>query len=434
MVLIGTWGAREAFVKSGFLEEKVLNDSTEEVLPTVRLGSAAKSKAEFLHRLESLRGMAALMVAGCHSFDVLKPHGWQQAAFTGIRIRFNGGAAVILFFVLSGLVLGLSLERSKEPFGVNYGLFCVRRILRICPAHWIALLVITAAILNLDTAISYPAGVSTWATYGWDLGKPITPVRFLENCFFQYSDLNGPTWSLKIEIICSFVLPVLVLISQRFNWIGRAFLLALLIAVSVRADGLPGWGNDWIQRLYLFYLGYLVPTFGSVLARLRAGTLISRWAPSLALAILLSWDGFGWGSHWLNGLIAWRFRWSNLLIEGLMAGVFVSFLYHGHETGWFRVFDWPIARFYGKISYSFYLYHMVILYFVTKLAIRSIPTDVLMAQPFVSCLCFFLASTAIATLLGWLSYRAVEIPAIRFSKELGRILRPKPGVVMPSTG
>src|SRR5258708_7863764 len=138
----------------------MLNGSTEEVLPTVTLGSAANSKAEHHHRLESLRGVAALMVAGYHSFDVLEFHGWQHSAFTGIRILFNGNAAVILFFVLSGLVLGLSLERSKEPFGVSYGLFCVRRILRICPAHWIALLVITAAILNLHTASSGPTGVS----------------------------------------------------------------------------------------------------------------------------------------------------------------------------------------------------------------------------------------------------------------------------------
>ena len=66
------------------------------------------SPGRFNHRLESLRGVAAMMVAVGHAFlaiDAPYRAGWFQI--------FNGHAAVRLFFVLSGYVLGLALARMN---------------------------------------------------------------------------------------------------------------------------------------------------------------------------------------------------------------------------------------------------------------------------------------------------------------------------------
>src|SRR5262245_26063246 len=96
----------------------------------------SSSRADgFNHRLESLRGLAAMMVAFGHAFLVI-----DGRIFSGLFYVFNGHAAVTLFFVLSGYVLGLALRRAEGPVGREYVRFGIRRILRIYPAFVIGTL------------------------------------------------------------------------------------------------------------------------------------------------------------------------------------------------------------------------------------------------------------------------------------------------------
>jgi peptidoglycan/LPS O-acetylase OafA/YrhL len=84
---------------------------------------------DFVVGLESIRGLAALSVALFHSFHLLPVDGirvydrtlWSVSSADGLLMRlimipFNGGAAVSLFFVLSGFVLALSLRRDDRAF------------------------------------------------------------------------------------------------------------------------------------------------------------------------------------------------------------------------------------------------------------------------------------------------------------------------------
>src|SRR5579872_6949827 len=85
-------------------------------------GDGMTEKADFEPRLESLRGIAALVVATHHgltSFD----RGNSELGGVGDSILYvllqlfpNPGMAVLFFFVLSGYVLGKSLERDSNYF------------------------------------------------------------------------------------------------------------------------------------------------------------------------------------------------------------------------------------------------------------------------------------------------------------------------------
>src|SRR5512138_3594575 len=86
---------------------RCMTTSPQKQVPSAR----TEASTGFLHRLESLRGIAALMVAGWHSSAVLVATGWSVGILAFLRVFFNGHAAVTLFFVLSGLVLGGSLSR-----------------------------------------------------------------------------------------------------------------------------------------------------------------------------------------------------------------------------------------------------------------------------------------------------------------------------------
>src|SRR4051812_24934695 len=72
--------------------------------------------------LDAVRGIAALMVAWGHSFIAVKfsgqdllwtrpePAGWDARIVSALMYAFDGTVAVTTFFILSGIVLGLSLD------------------------------------------------------------------------------------------------------------------------------------------------------------------------------------------------------------------------------------------------------------------------------------------------------------------------------------
>ena len=101
-------------------------------LPPSAVAKASPARdAGYLPRLEALRGIAAMMVAAGHSWMVFEMVGWQAPVKFVCLTLGNGRAAVTMFFVLSGLVLGLALRRMSGPPVrelIRYGL---RRVLRM---------------------------------------------------------------------------------------------------------------------------------------------------------------------------------------------------------------------------------------------------------------------------------------------------------------
>lgn len=366
--------------------------------------AAVPKSGEFLHRLESLRGIAALMVAGGHSFVVLAVQGWQAPICKWATAPLNGHAAVTLFFVLSGLVLGRSLARGNSRFFLNYATFGLRRFFRICPAFIVGTCLIAGSMLWLNWPMNYSEGVSKWFAGHWN--QALTPKLFLSNLFFLNNELNPPSWTLRAELVCSMALPALFFISVRVGWLGRSLVLLGLMVWEVLGHGnLSAW-------LFMFYLGLLLPDTAPFWRRLFGSKPnLSKWIPVLAWIVLC-----------VEFKIFYDYqKWGNLL-EGLTATLFISALLYGPELSWFRIYDWAPTRFYGRISYSFYLYHMVCLYFTSKAAFMVLGMDNLAAYAIPSALLLLLVSVAVATLVAWLSYRYIENPGIAFSKRLCRIL------------
>src|SRR4051794_25695494 len=167
----------------------------------------------FEPRLESMRGIAALIVAAHHgmvAFASLPDD--RPIVLSAIHDLLwsrmtNPGLAVLFFFVLSGYVLGQSLERDP-----NYVRFIVRRAFRILPAFLVSLLFAYACVIliRIDPP---PSDLTEF------FKRPFWPVPTVEqlkdNLVFRSSWINGPTWSIYWEIVGSIYLPFLVYLHRR---------------------------------------------------------------------------------------------------------------------------------------------------------------------------------------------------------------------------
>src|ERR1700733_11347309 len=90
-------------------------------------------RRKYIAELHSIRGIAALVVAVGHALVYYQTPQW----FRAIGLTFNGRAAVVLFFVLSGFVLTKSLRSMPvqlKPLSDYY----IRRFFRLYPALWFA--------------------------------------------------------------------------------------------------------------------------------------------------------------------------------------------------------------------------------------------------------------------------------------------------------
>src|SRR5689334_13689767 len=117
-------------------------------------------KSFFIQRFESLRGIAALMVAATHTLMVPFSTSAAQAKVASVlAVLCNGRAAVTLFFVLSGFVLGLAIRRAEAGFAVEFLRYAIRRIFRIWPAF---LCVTLLALLWRAFGSAELPGISRW--------------------------------------------------------------------------------------------------------------------------------------------------------------------------------------------------------------------------------------------------------------------------------
>lgn len=205
--------------------------------------------------MDGLRGIAALVVVIHHALLIhptleLQYEVGQRGPAMGtalwwftstpVHLVWAGGEAVLVFFVLSGLVLALPyLNGDRAPQWERY---FPRRIVRLyLPVIAAVILAATALRMLLPHPID---GANPLLAKGL---QAIRPVAVFQDLALVGSPgrVIGPLWSLKWEVIFSLVLPAFVIGAQVVR--GRGWLaLATLIAIML--------GGGLVSEPALFYL------------------------------------------------------------------------------------------------------------------------------------------------------------------------------------
>jgi peptidoglycan/LPS O-acetylase OafA/YrhL len=198
---------------------------------------AFKEGGPHLAGLDGLRGAAAMVVVAAHAVAALfvTTHVPVVLAF-GVAAR----AAVILFFVLSGYVIGGSIRTSLATGRFSFVRFAINRVTRIYPAFLLAVALawLLAWLRSRDLIhsahpfIAEPMSLSVVAF--------IRDSAFLFGSGTPMQNANAPVWSLRIEVACYVVSALLALAAQsRSRLGGLAFVAAaavLTIVCALRLD------------------------------------------------------------------------------------------------------------------------------------------------------------------------------------------------------
>jgi peptidoglycan/LPS O-acetylase OafA/YrhL len=370
-------------------------------------------------RLQSLRGIAALSVAIGHSFTVMSNGRIEDAHFAlrpanallaAGEVFVQPNTPVILFYVLSGLVLGESLRRRNAATELRHlAAFAVRRLWRLVPVVWLS--VIFAAIIAVLVRHAPFAGATGW--FNQFLSTAISPAILLQNFAALSYSINSVLWSIQIELVMIVLLPPMV-------WLSRRTSLAVDcgIVVALYAGAIAFWGRlpNFALFAYCFYLGVALPKLlsNSVTARLLGNGI----GVVLALALLLPVEYLYVSDRlWLP----YKF-----FVDALVGAYVIAFVLLRPDCRRTGFLDRPALVWIGDVSYSFYCYAMPVLIGVASalliVAPAAVATSDLGATAIViavGCLC-----VAISLLLAHFSFARVERPCLTvgraWSKRLER--------------
>jgi len=384
--------------------------------------------------IDGVRAIAVILVVVFHIYAF--GSGSPAVFMAGVDLRpwlSTGFVGVNLFFVLSGFLLMLPWTKSYylNKATPNTLGFYRRRALRIMPAYYVHLFVLFLVLVPIAYSVS-----SVFSRTG--ITMVLAHFTFTQYLFPQTSNgfgINGALWTLTIEAAFYLVLPFV----ARF-FLGRKTLVGLFVALLVT----QGWLYLSFHDLYDFAMFvmsksslsdydsltikmFLALQFPGQVFYFAVGMAITNFffqtstvddssTPAEMLASVLALLSIA-GLFWIMWLIAridlWNTIWIYLwhVIAAFVLGALVLCATVSSSVAR-RLLGGRLLRLVGMVSYSIYLWHLPVIYFVKK---YLIPSNLGGVEVFHFML---LVCVTLTLLLGCASYIYIELPFLRKREEV----------------
>lgn len=367
--------------------------------------------------LDSLRGLAATQVLIHHCFTIFPilyvvnqhkaiTNGLVWAlTYTPLHLMWDGPQAVIFFFVLSGFVLALPFFSENRPFYYSY---LTRRFFRIYVPY--IFVVSLSSVLLLWSLSSHPiSGLSGDYIPMWS-----HPVHFKEYMKLilmvgEPNNVDAPAWSLAYEMRISIIFPFICLIVRKSNGgtvLGMCLILVLVsLFVKNHFNGVFESHFAIFHEMFetLFYLLFFI--FGCMLAKYQRGIKkvfekFENWKKLILLLMALGFYNLEWELPGIRNL-AFGVKNSPYILEmaaGISSAVIIAGALSFERVQ--KILNFKIFLWLGKVSYSLYLTHVVVLLSSVYFLPQFIP--LVMRVVLGACFSFMVAG---------LSYRYLEVPS-----------------------
>jgi peptidoglycan/LPS O-acetylase OafA/YrhL len=306
--------------------------------------------------IDLCRGLSALIVCVSHLrafiFDDFSNSGANDS-FSGIffyLITGYGSQAVVLFFVLSGfLVAGPEFYRYRTN-EINFSLYLLKRFTRLYVVL-VPSLILTFFLDHYGMKVSnfyYDGHGHEFFTSGPILHQEgvYEPLTFLLNLFFLQDifvptyGTNTPLWSLSREAMFYLSLPVILMLTNNKNFTRNPVFSSISLMAVILVYSFVGYLVD----LIIWIVGFLCYVFYKKFGQIRKARVFSVFVFFFSFVLVKVVD---------SGLAI------NVFFSISFAFVLVSFIE-------IRLNDWfmAVSSFFSKISYSLYLTHFPVQFFV----------------------------------------------------------------------
>ncbi|HEX5654439.1 MAG TPA: acyltransferase [Chitinophagaceae bacterium] len=349
----------------------------------------SQSHKNLLHypALDGLRGLAVLLVVIYHNFGF-------------IDYFFFGWLGVDLFFVLSGFLITGILMKSlgQKNFLRN---FYMRRVLRIFPLYYLCLLIF---LVILPAFNKLPVNLDYYTENQWWLWT------YLQNWLFIIkeagsTDILHHFWSLAVEEQFYLIWPLTILIVRNPRFLLLIMAIVLLTVILLRYII---WERQ-IENLAYFNLytfsridGIAIGSMLALLHQIDQGFLKKNTA---LIVLLLAAANFLF--YFINSRNQFGFPY--LAIVGYTTfAIMFAILIHEAVSRESRLvnflFDNKFMRFFGKISYGFYVFHWPVFILLNPVILKWMENNALPYPALLSSLVCTLAGL----LISLLSFRYFE--------------------------
>lgn len=355
--------------------------------------------------LDGIRGYAAFAVLVYHSIliydaglitNVLNlpiqyiPDIYNKLVKVALVI-FDGPTAVMVFFILSGMVLSIALRKSvlHSPILLNLE-FALKRITRIYPTLMISLIFFWASRVLL-----HQLNPNIFSIYG--------PKSLIYNALLINTIINGATWTLQIEILAIPFILFCFFVQKKLGLKGlMVIFFYLMLAFDNSILQIPIIPTILYQNFPPFVCGFLITSEDSeqFFVMLRKDSRI----------FIVALSGL-----FVAPLIARPLSFSSILVQLFCASIFLGGVYYRQFSPLLKILESRTSVYLGKISYSFYLNNVIFLYVFYPIFLAYFPAK---EHP----LEFGLLTTVIcavpAIILSQITEKYVEQPSIKLGKAI----------------
>jgi peptidoglycan/LPS O-acetylase OafA/YrhL len=365
--------------------------------------------------IEALRGFAILGVILTHSTQVTSglPTWLNNAGMQGAR-------GVQLFFIVSAFTLFYSLYQKYEIESIEVKEFFIRRFFRIAPTFYTALICYSFVDIIYN---KLGIGVGDHGN-NYTFGLVFSTLTFtsLLNPEWLFSLVPGG-WSISAEMLFYLLVPIFFLYIKNIK--GAIFLVITTLSLSFLCKhlmiNLEIIGDNSLREKYLFYwFPNQLPIFalGIFLFFILKNKLVVPSSSNIPRKTIMVSNLLIFGSIAIIALLGVLGGGGKLFPIHFIFGISFVVLAYGLAVNEKHFLVNRLTVFIGKISFSMYLIHFIVLDVVNKVITDSVgkvlPSELTLSLVFVGTL-------IITVVLSNISYKFVEVPGIKLGRKFSTI-------------
>lgn len=350
-----------------------------------------------LDYIDALRGLAILAVLMVHT----KQFGNSNLPQMVNNILSQGSRGVQLFYVASAVTLFLSFNRryDKEKFPIKN--FLIRRFFRIAPMYYLGI-------------IYYLFQEGLGPRYFLGDQPNITFLNVLSNFAFLHgfspywiNSVVPGGWSIGVEMTFYALLPLLFFRIKNINQAFLLFIISILINtflfIIFSKYPLISFNRLWLDYLFLYFPNQLpVFSIGIILyfvifEKVEIKNLSGKLILAFTALIILQ----------LSTGIQYLFP------QHILFGFAFFMMAYGLSVYKLKIIVNTVIIYMGKVSYSMYLVHFAVLYWLKQLDLVDYTNNSILNY-----IIRLAVVLGISTLISTVTYRFIEVPFQNIGKKI----------------